>query len=140
MGNRSPEGACATDFPAAGEVAEIIFTVYAASNVFSRGRRIRLDLSSPNFPRFDVNPPQANRSGRKDDRRRRTIPCSTRRNEGPPLCSGSSLHNAGRCVRRTRIPGVSSPGGVLPDGHPGQVSPSYQIGVPGQPCRDRRMP
>jgi predicted acyl esterase len=28
----------------------------AISNVFARGHRIRLDISSSNFPRFDVNP------------------------------------------------------------------------------------
>ena len=56
MGNRSPGGACATDFLAAGEVAEITVILYPTSNVFSRGNRIRRDASSSNFPRFDVNP------------------------------------------------------------------------------------
>src|SRR5262249_24758405 len=34
------------------------FTIkmYPTSNVFKRGHRIRLDISSSNFPRFDVNP------------------------------------------------------------------------------------
>lgn len=34
------------------------FTIrlYPASNVFKRGHRIRLDVSSSNYPRFDVNP------------------------------------------------------------------------------------
>jgi uncharacterized protein len=30
--------------------------LYPTSNVFARGHRIRLDVSSSNFPRFDVNP------------------------------------------------------------------------------------
>jgi uncharacterized protein len=30
--------------------------MYPASLVFQRGHRIRLDISSSNFPRFDVNP------------------------------------------------------------------------------------
>ena len=30
--------------------------MYPTSNVFARGHRIRLDISSSNFPRFDVNP------------------------------------------------------------------------------------
>ena len=34
------------------------FTIrpYPTSNVFKRGHRIRVDISSSNFPRFDVNP------------------------------------------------------------------------------------
>jgi hypothetical protein len=30
--------------------------MYPTSLVFARGHRIRLDVSSSNFPRFDVNP------------------------------------------------------------------------------------
>ena len=34
------------------------FTIklYPTSNVFKKGHRIRVDISSSNFPRFDVNP------------------------------------------------------------------------------------
>jgi len=34
------------------------FTVklYPTANVFKKGHRIRVDISSSNFPRFDVNP------------------------------------------------------------------------------------
>ncbi|HEX3721802.1 MAG TPA: CocE/NonD family hydrolase [Nitrolancea sp.] len=39
-----------------GEVYPIEITMYGTSNVFNRGHRIRLDISSSNFPRFDVNP------------------------------------------------------------------------------------
>jgi len=39
-----------------GEVAEITITLYPTSNLFVAGHRIRLDISSSNFPRFDVNP------------------------------------------------------------------------------------
>ena len=39
-----------------GEVYEVTFSLYPTSNVFARGHRIRLDISSSNFPRFDVNP------------------------------------------------------------------------------------
>ena len=31
-------------------------TLYPTSNLFMPGHRIRLDVSSSNFPRFDVNP------------------------------------------------------------------------------------
>lgn len=39
-----------------GEVVEITITLYPTSNLFIAGHCIRLDLSSSNFPRFDVNP------------------------------------------------------------------------------------
>jgi hypothetical protein len=39
-----------------GKVYEFNFQLYPTSNVFRKGHRIRLDISSSNFPRFDVNP------------------------------------------------------------------------------------
>jgi putative CocE/NonD family hydrolase len=39
-----------------GEVYEFTIELYPTSLVFQRGHRIRLDISSSNFPRFDVNP------------------------------------------------------------------------------------
>jgi uncharacterized protein len=39
-----------------GEVAEITIEPMPTSNLFRKGHRIRLDISSSNFPRFDVNP------------------------------------------------------------------------------------
>ncbi len=39
-----------------GEVYEFTIRLYPTSNVFKRGHRIRVDISSSNFPRFDVNP------------------------------------------------------------------------------------
>jgi hypothetical protein len=39
-----------------GEVAEYVIDLWATSNVFSAGHRIRLEVSSSNFPRFDRNP------------------------------------------------------------------------------------
>lgn len=39
-----------------GEIYEFTFQLYPTSNVFRAGHRIRLDISSSNFPRFDVNP------------------------------------------------------------------------------------
>lgn len=44
------------DFLPPGDVAEITITLYPTSNLFQAGHRIRLDISSSNFPRFDVNP------------------------------------------------------------------------------------
>jgi putative CocE/NonD family hydrolase len=39
-----------------GQVVPITITLYPTANVFKRGHRIRLDVSSSNYPRFDVNP------------------------------------------------------------------------------------
>lgn len=39
-----------------GQVYEFVFELYPTSNVFKKGHRIRLDISSSNWPRFDVNP------------------------------------------------------------------------------------
>ena len=38
------------------EVYPFSITLYPTSNVFKKGHRIRLDISSSNFPRFDLNP------------------------------------------------------------------------------------
>jgi putative CocE/NonD family hydrolase len=39
-----------------GEVYPVTITLYPTSNLFKRGHRIRVDISSSNFPRFDINP------------------------------------------------------------------------------------
>ncbi len=39
-----------------GEVYQFEIWMYPTSNVFKRGHRIRIDISSSNYPRFDVNP------------------------------------------------------------------------------------
>jgi putative CocE/NonD family hydrolase len=39
-----------------GQVYELTIELYPTSLVFQRGHRIRVDVSSSNFPRFDVNP------------------------------------------------------------------------------------
>jgi putative CocE/NonD family hydrolase len=39
-----------------GKIYPFTLKIYPTSNVFKKGHRIRVDLSSSNFPRFDVNP------------------------------------------------------------------------------------
>lgn len=39
-----------------GTIYELTFPLYPTSNLFKRGHRTRLDISSSNYPRFDVNP------------------------------------------------------------------------------------
>ena len=51
-----------------GTPVRVTVTLYPTSNLFMPGHRIRLDISSSNFPRFDVNPNTGEPIGR--DRRR----------------------------------------------------------------------
>ena len=37
-------------------VFEIVITPFATANLFRAGHRLRLDISSSNFPKYDVNP------------------------------------------------------------------------------------
>ena len=39
-----------------GKAYEFAIKLYPTSNVFKKGHRIRVDISSSNFPRFDINP------------------------------------------------------------------------------------
>ena len=39
-----------------GRPYELVFQLYPTSNIFKRGHRVRLDISSSNWPRFDLNP------------------------------------------------------------------------------------
>jgi putative CocE/NonD family hydrolase len=38
------------------DIVPITITLYPTANVFKKGHRIRIDVSSSNYPRFDVNP------------------------------------------------------------------------------------
>jgi putative CocE/NonD family hydrolase len=48
-----------------GQVYAFEIVLYPTSNVFGAGHRIRLDVSSSNFPRFDVNPNTGGPLGRE---------------------------------------------------------------------------
>ena len=39
-----------------GEVYELCFEMYPSANLFAKGHQIRVDVSSSNFPRFELNP------------------------------------------------------------------------------------
>ena len=71
---------------------EFVFQLYPTSNIFRKGHRIRLDISSSNWPRFDVNPntggPTRNRQGlhhRHPDHLPRPIPPLPRHPSPPTL-------------------------------------------------------
>ncbi len=53
---RYRNGAERAEFLPVGEAVEIKIALYPTSNLFVADHRIRLDISSSNFPRFDVNP------------------------------------------------------------------------------------
>ncbi len=53
---RYAENPAAPRLRAAGEVVRITLTLFPTANLFLPGHRIRLDISSSNFPKFDVNP------------------------------------------------------------------------------------
>jgi len=48
-----------------GQVYKISFPLYPTGNLFKKGHCIRLDISSSNFPRFDVNPNTGEPLGRE---------------------------------------------------------------------------
>ena len=52
-------------FMAPGKAYEIAIVMPPVSNLFKRGHRIRVDIASSNFPRFDVNPNTAEPLGRQ---------------------------------------------------------------------------
>ena len=53
------------EFMTPGQPYEFVFKLYPTSNVFKKGHRIRLDISSSNWPRFDVNPNTGGPLGRE---------------------------------------------------------------------------
>jgi putative CocE/NonD family hydrolase len=53
-----------------GTVYQVTINLYPTANLFKKGHRIRLDISSSNFPRFDINP----NTGEPLQRHRRMIP------------------------------------------------------------------
>ena len=57
-----------------GEIVRIRITLYPTANLFLPGHRIRLDIASSNFPKFDVNPNTGEAEGMA---RRRRIAVNT---------------------------------------------------------------
>ncbi len=51
----------------AGEICKISIEPFATSNVFRKGHRLRLDISSSNYPRFDINPNTGGPQGYADE-------------------------------------------------------------------------
>jgi len=95
-----------------GEVYEFVFQLYPTSNVFKAGHRIRLDVSSSNWPRFDVNPNTGGPLGLEQRRGlvRSTTPCSTslQSQRGSSIIRGSARNSA----RYRRVAAVVGASGV----------------------------
>jgi putative CocE/NonD family hydrolase len=53
---RYAENPAETRLRTEGEIVRIVVTLFPTGNLFLPGHRIRLDVSSSNFPKFDVNP------------------------------------------------------------------------------------
>ena len=71
-----------------GEIYPLTVVLYPTSNLFKRGHSIRLDISSSNFPRFDVNPNTAEPLGRN---RRKTE-------------ADNTIHHSRRCPSHIVLP------------------------------------
>lgn len=52
-----------------GECFKVVIKPFATCNLFKKGHRLRLDVSSSNFPRFDVNPNTGEPEGRAQRQR-----------------------------------------------------------------------
>ncbi|HJN91533.1 MAG TPA: CocE/NonD family hydrolase, partial [Dehalococcoidia bacterium] len=52
------------EFVEPGDIIPLTIELYPTSNLFVAGHRIRLDISSSNFPRFDINPNSGEPIGR----------------------------------------------------------------------------
>jgi predicted acyl esterase len=61
---RYRNGFDSAEFMAPGDVYQVQIKLGPTSNLFKAGQRIRLDIASSNFPRFDVNPNTGEPNGR----------------------------------------------------------------------------
>jgi uncharacterized protein len=52
-----------------GEICQVRIDAFPTSNLFKRGHRVRLDVSSSNFPHFDCNPNSGEPEGHADHMR-----------------------------------------------------------------------
>lgn len=71
---RYRDSACEEHLMQPGQIYPFTIRLYPTSNVFKKGHRIRIDISSSNFPRFDVNP---NTGEPLNDHRRTEIATNT---------------------------------------------------------------
>ncbi len=82
-----------------GEVYELTIEPFPTANVFKKGHRIRVDVSSSNFPRWDVNP----NTGEPLGRNRREV-----------KADNTVWHDAGHASRIVLPVMPAMPGGAAP--------------------------
>ena len=87
-----------------GQVYALTIRPFPTANVFKKGHRIRLDISSSNFPRFDVNPNTGEPLGR--ERRLTVVDNTVLPQRGARLVRGAA-HRAG--ARNRAGPSVRQP-------------------------------
>jgi len=75
-----------------GEVYKLTFSPMITANTFKKGHRIRLEVSSSNFPRYDRN---LNTGGNNFD-------------ESKPVVAHNTVHHSGKYLSRIRLP-ISPP-------------------------------
>ena len=78
-----------------GEVVRLRVTFLATANLFLPGHRIRLDVSSSNFPKFDVNPNTGEPEGQARRRRDRGEHRIRRRRPAEPRAAANSAQVVG---------------------------------------------
>ena len=80
------------------------FELFPTSNVFAAGHRVRLDISSSNFPRFDVNPNTGGPLGR--DRSRISAVQTIYHDSARPSCVVLSIRAANMPPPQPTFPGI----------------------------------
>jgi len=79
----------------AGEVFKVKIEPFATANLFAKGHRIRLDISSSNFPKYDINPNTCAPEGRGRTSRvaRNTVFCDAARPSSIrlPIVNGAAM-------------------------------------------------
>jgi predicted acyl esterase len=79
----------------AGEVYKVKFAPMITANTFKKGHRVRLEVSSSNFPRYDRN---LNTGGSNFD-------------ESRPVVARNSVHHSEKYLSRVRLPISPGAGG-----------------------------
>ena len=75
-------------FMKSGEVYKLTFAPMITANTFKKGHRVRLEVSSSNFPRYDRN---LNTGGNNFD-------------ESKPVVARNSVHHSDKYLSRIRLP------------------------------------
>ena len=116
-----------------GQVYAVTIDIFPTSNLFKRGHRVRLDISSSNFPRFDVNP----NTGEPQGRARGTRVARNAVHVGPACPSQVILPVIPRAPQRTRArPRSHDTSQAGPRRAPSAAEPEVAAGRPHHSAED----